>query len=347
MHALLKCSEGDGNVVLKEVPDPTPATGEAVIRVQRAALCGTDIHIFHDRFKTSPPLILGHEFSGVVEAIGPGVKNVKLGDRVVSENNPYACGTCRLCTLGYPNLCPAKRAMGILSDGCFADYVRLPAHLLHLVPQGVSPDEASLSEPLAVATHAVWGRTGISHGDTVVVFGPGAIGLLAAQVARAEGAGKVFVVGTKSDAIRFECAEQLGFETLRAEEANISETVMAFTSGVGADVVVEASGSPHAVREGIRLLRKNGRMAVSGITGRPEIAVDWNGMVTKAISLHFSYSSRPEDWEKAMEYLKTGAVQTLPLITHRLPLSEWRKAFSLLEELQAIRVVFTIDKEST
>jgi len=343
MKALLKVARGEGNVLLKDVPEPVPGEGEALIRVQVAGVCGTDVHIYHDRFLNSPPVILGHEFSGVVERVGPGVKAFRPGDRVVSENNPFACGVCRICSLGYPNLCPRKRAMGILSDGCFAEYLKLPVGLLHRIPDNLSFEEAALTEPLAVSVHSVCGRCGIEKGDTVVVFGPGAIGLLACQAARAEEAGPLLLVGLSQDEKgRFKCAAELGIETVNVEKEDVKEKVMNITGGVGADVVVEASGSEAAILLGLDLLRKNGRMAVSGLTGKRKIPLDWDKMVSKAVSIFFAYGSRKPDWQKALEFLSEKRVKTLPLITHRFTIEEWEKAFYLLETLQAIRPVFVI-----
>ena len=344
MKALLKFAKGKGNVVLQEVPKPIPGEGEALIKVQVAGVCGTDIHIYHDRFSSTPPVILGHEFSGIIEHLGPGVKTFQIGDRVVSENNPFACGNCRICSLGYPNLCPQKKAMGIQSHGCFADYVKLSTNLLHRIPENISYEEAALTEPLAVSVHAVSERCGVKAGDAVVVFGPGAIGLLAAQVARVEGADRVLLVGTSQDEkIRFPCAHNLGINTLNIENEDWEEKVIELTGGVGCDVIVEASGNKMAITEGVELLRKNGRMAVIGITGQRGISLDWDRMVAKGLSIFFAYSSRKPDWQKALQFLGEGKVKTLPLITHRFRIEEWKQAFSALGTMQAIRPVFLME----
>jgi len=340
LRALVKEAKGPGLTELKEVPVPEPGPGEALIRVKAAAVCASDMHIFNDRFTYEPPLVLGHEFSGVVERLGPGANGVNVGDAVVSENNPRACGECRICRAGYANLCPHKKAMGFRSDGCFADYISLPASLLHRVPEGVSFPAASLSEPLAVAVHAVEDRGGIEDGDTVVVLGPGAVGLLAAEVARAEGAGRVVLAGTDKDVeARFPCAEKLGFETVNVNRDNLVERVLSYTDGQGADVVVEASGSRVAVEQGIEMLRRAGRMIVSGITGKATIPVPWDALVAKGATVCFSYSSRNRNWVKAMDYLAGGAVVTEPLVTHCLPLARWREAFDLMERQECIRTV--------
>lgn len=344
MKALMKTARGKGNIELREIPTPTPAAAEVLIKVHTAGVCGTDVHIEKDRFANSPPFVLGHEFSGTIELVGAEVKGLKGGDPVVSANNPFACGQCDICRSGNPNLCRAKRAMGIHSDGCFADYVKLPAELIHRIPDGVSFEQAALMEPLAVATHAVANRCGVNAGDCVVVFGVGAIGLLAAQVARAEGAGHVIVAGTtKDENSRFKCAGELGLETLNVEKDDVAGRVMSLTHDEGAAVVVEASGSAAAVAHGLELLRRTGKMAISGITGKPDIAINWDGLISKGATLCFCYSSVNADWVKGLGYLADKKVATLPLITHHFKIEQWRQAFAALEELEAIRPVLEIE----
>lgn len=343
MRALMKTACGAGNIELAEIPTPEVGTEEVLIRVHNAAVCGTDIHIERDRFPNSPPMVLGHEFSGVIDQVGPEVDGVRVGDRVVAANNPFACGKCRVCLAGHPNLCSKKRAMGIHSDGCFAEYLKLPSNLVHEIPAGVSLEHAVLMEPLAIATHAVANRCGITRGDSVVVFGVGAIGLLAAQVARAEGADDILVVGTQRDEVsRFGCARTLGFRTVNVDKENLKDTVMAMTAGHGAARVVEASGSQAAIYQITELLAKTGRVAVSGITGREDVAVNWDGLIAKGATLCFCYSSVNADWQKGLQYLAEGTVLTEPLITHRFGFGQWREAFEALESLAAIRPVLQI-----
>lgn len=343
MKALVKTARGKGNIEIKEIPVPTIGKSEVLIKVHTACVCGTDVHLEYDRFANSPPFVLGHEFSGIIEEIGAEVKGLKKGDRVVSANNPFACGKCSVCASGNPNLCPQKRAMGIHSDGCFANFVKLPSNLIHVIPENVSFQEAALMEPLAVAIHAVANRCGINEGDSVIVFGAGAIGLLAAQVARAEGAKTILLVGTdKDEKTRFKCAKELGLQTLNVEKDDLAEKIMSRAGDQGADVIIEASGSPAAVTMGLTLLKRTGRMAVSGITGRDNINIRWDSLISKGATLFFCYSSINTDWKKGLRYLADKKVSTLPLISHMFKLEQWNEAFRALESLEAIRPIFTI-----
>lgn len=345
MRALVKEGVGPDRVVFREWPTPVPGADEILVRVQAAAVCASDIHLWHDEFPCTPPFVLGHEFCGQVEQVGANVKNVRPGDRIVSENNPGACGRCRICQSGFPNVCPEKRAIGFRSDGCFADHLKLPATLVHKVPAGVSSVAAALSEPLAVAIHAVEDRCGIQPGDVVVVLGPGAIGLLCAQVARAEGAARVIVAGTDRDELqRFACARQLGCETVNVQRESLDERVKQLTGGLGADVVVEAAGMAPAIESAIRLVRRAGRMVVLGLTGKKPVTVEWDQMVSKGLRVDFSFSSRTRNWVKALDYLAAGTVVTLPLVTARVPLEQWRAAFDSMARQETIRTVFEIER---
>jgi L-iditol 2-dehydrogenase len=341
VRALVKSGSGLDQVRLAAKATPVRGPTEVLIRVKGAAVCASDIHLWHDRLPCTPPIVLGHEFCGVIEEVGPDVPDLRPGDTVVAENNPGACGRCRVCASGFPNLCPSKKAIGFKSDGCFADYLRITADLVHRVPPGISAIEAALSEPLAVAVHGVEDRCGIVPGDTVVVMGPGAIGLLAAQVARAEGAGRVIVVGTRKDEKqRLACARQLGLETSVVEVGDLEDRLKAATEGLGADVVIEASGAVQAIHAGIGWLRRAGRMAVIGLPSEAKVELDWSQMVSMGLRIEFSYSSRPRNWRKALEYLASGIVQTKQLITTVVGLDEWRSAFEGMERQETIRTVF-------
>ena len=344
MRALQKTGKGPNGTMLCDVPMPETVPGEVIIRVQAAAVCASDIHIYHDAFPCALPVVLGHEFTGVVHKVGDGVSTVTPGDAVVAVNNPDACGVCPACLDGYPNICPEKRAIGFKRDGCFAEYVQVPASLLHKVPAGVSTLAATLCEPLAVAVHAVEDRCGIEKGDTVVVLGPGAIGLIEAQVARAEGAGRVIVAGTDTDVDqRLARAAELGFEVCNVQQESLEARVMAVTDGFGTDIVVEASGAPAAIANGIQILRRGGRMVASGITGRDEITVPWDTLVSKAASVLFAYSSRSRNWETGLRYLAEGKVVTEPLVTHRFSLETWSEAFALMKRAGCIRAVLELE----
>lgn len=346
MHAVRKLKSGQGRIQLTSVPVQEPGSGMVLIRVLFAAVCATDVHLKYDRFANSPPFTLGHEFSGIVEKIGPDVSSVRVGERVVSENNPGACGICPVCRKGFPNLCPDKRAMGIHSDGAFAEFVLLPEMLLHTIPDDIDSADAALMEPVAVSIHTLSGPSEVDEGDVVVVLGPGAIGLLCAQVAREKGASRVIVAGTGADTEnRLPLAGKLGFIPVNVEKDDLHAVVDALSNGLGADMVVEASGSGRAIAALHALVRRAGRVAAVGITGRDTVPLPWDSWISKGITAHFSYSSVRKDWEEGLHLLAEKRIQTAPLISNRFRLEEWEKAFDSAENITNVRSLIVIGEE--
>lgn len=341
MRAVMKTGRGPGLVELREVPEPRPGPGEVLIRVAAAAICGSDLHIRKDEHPYWPPVVLGHEFAGTVEAVGPGVTGYAPGDRVVSETSTGSCGDCFLCRSGNRQICEHKRAAGIGVHGGFAPKVVMPAGLLHRVPDTVPLEDAALSEPTAIAVHAVVERARVAPGETVVITGPGPIGLLCLQVARAAGARPIVVSGTPADAaLRLPTAAALGADaTVNVAEASLHERVMGLTGGRGADVVIETSGAPAAIEAAPALARRLGRVCAVGITGRPAVSFPWDVAVFRGLEVQFSFSSRHTSWITALQLLASGAVRVRPLVTMIVPLDRWEEAFDAQEQGRAIKAL--------
>lgn len=341
MQGVMKVGRGPGLVELREVPDPIPGRGEVLLRVHVAAPCGTDLHIYRDEHPYWPPVILGHEFSGVVEKVGEGVQEFVPGDRVVSETSTGSCGSCFLCRTGSRHVCAQKRAPGIGRHGAFAPYLTMPVELLHRVPERLSLEEAALVEPTAIAVHAVVERARVAPGEIVVVLGPGPIGLLCLQVARACGAHQVIVSGTaRSAAVRLPMAAHLGADAVvNIAEEDLVERVMALSGGQGADVAIETSGSATAVALLPHLVRRLGRICQVGVVGRPELTFSWGAAFYKGVEVQFSLSSRHSSWVAALRLLVTGQVQTARLVSMRLPLEAWEEAFRAQVEGRAIKAL--------
>mgnify|MGYP000203409098 CR=1 FL=1 len=341
MRGVMKVGRGPGLVELREMPEPVVGPGEVLIRIHAAAVCGTDLHIFRDEHPYWPPVILGHEFSGVIDRTGDGVEGYRPGDRVISETSTGSCGVCYLCRTGNRHICAHKRAIGIGRHGAFAPYMVLPAKLLHRVPEPLALEEAALAEPTAIAVHAVVERARVAPGETVVILGPGPIGLLCLQVARACGAGRVLVSGTaRSAPVRLAAAVQLGADaTVNVGEEDLVERVMRFTGGEGADVAIETSGSPQAVALLPLLVRRLGRICQVGVVGRPELTFPWAAAFYRGLEVQFSVSSRHSSWVTALRLLAAGAVRLGPLVSMRLPLEEWEEAFRAQAEGRAVKAL--------
>lgn len=341
MEALVKAQKGKGFLEVKTVEDPVPGEHEALIRVKAAGICGTDLHIQEDRFHYNPPVILGHEFSGEVLTVGKSVSGYKAGDRVVAEPHRGGCGACRYCLTGEVEVCRDKRAIGYKIDGCFCSLVVLPATSLHRIPENVTYEQAALTEPLAVVVKAVLERTVIEPEDFVVVLGSGPIGLLAAAAARAEGARAVMITGTDGDEkLRLPTARRMGIDyAVNIQKEDPVAKVIALTRGVGADVVIEASGAAPAIRQAFDLIKIDGRICGLGLSGREHVELPWDLAIKKAARLICSFSSNWTSWELALSLLAGGKVNVDPLITACYPLAEWQQAFHRLERLEAIKIL--------
>jgi L-iditol 2-dehydrogenase len=340
MQAVVKVDRGPGLVELREVPQPQPGSGEVLIEVAAAAICGSDLHIYNNAHPYWPPVILGHEFAGTVRAVGDGVRGYVPGDHVVSETSTGSCGVCFLCRSGNRQICEHKRALGIGTNGGFARYVVAPASLLHRVPDGLPLAEAALSEPTAVAVHAVIERLAVRPGETVVISGPGPIGLLCLQVAKAAGAGLAIVSGTPTSVRRLQAAAGIGADvTVNIAETNLADRVLALTDGRGADVAIETSGAPQAIEMLPRLVRRLGRIGILGVSGQPAIAFASDVALFKGLEVQFSFSSRHPSWVTALRLLASGRVRARPLISLEVPLERWHQAFEAQEQGKAIKAL--------
>lgn len=342
MLALLKEAPGAGNVKLKEVPEPIAGLGQVRIAVKAAGICGSDIHILHDDIKlvVKPPVVMGHEFSGFIDQIGEGVEGWHVGDRVTAETTVRTCGKCISCRTGYYNRCANKEILGYVHNGAFAPYTVVHASRLHRLPDEVDFVSGAMTEPTACCVRALYELARITPGDTVMVAGPGAIGLLSAQLARAAGA-CVFVAGTPPDRGRLELARELGAdETLVAGEDDVRAAVLGATDGQGCDVFVEASGAPAAARMGMDLVRRNGQYVQIGLAGEP-FEIDLSLLAYKELRMVGSLGQIWTAWRRALPLMASGKVQTRPLATHILPLTEWQEGFRIFEEKEGIKVILT------
>ena len=341
MLALVKTQKGAGHLELREVDAPKIAPDEVLIEIKAAAICGTDIHIKHDEFPYWPPVVLGHEFSGEIVELGSEVEHYQEGDRVVGEPHTKACGKCYFCRTGNIQICPAKRSPGWGIDGAFTKYLKMPEKLLHRIPDHTSFEQAALVEPTANVVHDVLERGRVEAEDFVVVLGPGPIGLLAAMCAKAEGARKVMIVGTPGDeALRLKVAREVGIDYVvnLAEEDPIQKT-LDLTNGLGADLVVEASGAEPAIRTTVDLVRKMGRITVIGMTGKADIAFPWDKAIFKACDLLFNLSTSYTSWDRTISLIAERKINVDAIITHREPLTNWEQVFDDVENLRALKAV--------
>ncbi len=341
MKAIVKYQLGDGYIGLREVPEPEPGEGEVKIAVQAAGICGSDLHIWHGDIEipVKPPVTLGHEFSGVIAALGPGVTGLEVGQRVTAENSHSVCGHCEYCMTGAYNLCAERLATGYAYHGAFAPYCVVPAHRVHILPDTVDFLTGALSDPSACTYRAVCEKGRVGPGDTVLILGVGPMGLFSTQYVKLSGA-KVILVGTAADAARLAIGRELGADyTVDVTQPDAVEDIKRFAGHGGIDVVLECSGAPDAARMGLQLIKKRGRFVLVGIYGQ-SFELDFDQILYKELVVKGMFSHKYEAWKKAIALAAQGLIRVKPLITDILPLSQWEKGFRRFAERKALKVIF-------
>jgi L-iditol 2-dehydrogenase len=301
-----------------------------------SGLCGTDYRIWTGDRPVSYPLVLGHEFVGIVEAVGADVRRVQVGARVAVEPN-YSCSTCPLCREGNRNLCLKRTAVGIDVNGCFAELACVPERCCWSAPAGVSDDDLMVTEPLAVVVRAV-AKAAVRPGESAAVVGGGTLGLLALQVLKAHGA-RVLVVSRTSR--RFDLARELGAEATHGLGDSPLETAASrFAGREGVDVVIETAGTAEAVAHSLALVRPGGRVVLTGLPHEPT-PVAFFSVVRREVSISGSMIYQDE-FPEAMRLIAAGAVRTRPLVTHRFDLDAIGAAFAAHELADSIKVAVSV-----
>ena len=343
MKAVVKYGCEDGQVELREVPEPRIGPRDVLLEMAAAGVCGSDVEQWrhHVSYPVNVPVIQGHEFCGVVREVGQEVTGFKAGDRAVSETAAYICGQCRLCLTGEYNLCPRRLGFGYGLDGAFTRYVRVPARCLHRIPDNVSFEEAALTEPACVVYNAVHVKSRLRPGEPVVVIGPGPIGLFAVQMCRASGAGAILLVGTAADRTRLAVGREVGATAVvDASESDPMEAVRDLIGEEGAPLVIDAAGPSAAVRLAMDAVARNGQITKIAWGPKP-LDLSLDPLVGKAATLQGSYSHTWRTWEAVLAMIAAGALQMAPMITHRFTIAEWSRAYHLVESREAVKVVLS------
>ncbi len=339
MAAIVHYALAEGAVELREIPVPQSLGDDEVLLASRAVgVCGSEIHQWRNTqsWKVNVPVVLGHEFCGVVARVGKGIHGFREGDRVTCETAARICGHCAYCRAGEYNLCPERLGFGYGLDGAMADYVKVPARCLHHLPDAVSFEQAALTEPCCVAYNAACVKTHIRPGDSVLVFGPGPIGLLCLVLAKLSGAGWVGVVGLKQDSARLAVARQLGADrTLDGGPEELAQAVRSLGDGLGVDAVVEATGVSAALQQALTAVRAGGQITKVGWGPQPFNA-SLDPLVAKAVQLRGSFSHNYGIWEKVIALMGSGQLDPRPLVGRVEPLAGWRRCF---EEMSAGKIV--------
>jgi L-iditol 2-dehydrogenase len=330
-----KLAAGLGNIGMRQQPVRTPGRGEVVLEIIATGICGTDLHIADEEFPTEPPVTMGHEITGEVALLGAGVESAWLGARVACETYFSTCGDCRYCRDGKPNMCVLRRSLGSRVDGGFARWLTVPVSNLWRLPDHVGRLAGALMEPLACVTRILFDPAVVNVGDKVLVVGPGTMGMLTAQAARA-GGGIVTVAGLERDEHRLDLATRLGFDVVVVDG---TEDLCGF------DVVAEASGQESGAMTALAAVRRDGCWAQVGIFGKP-VTVPLDFLTYGELRVRSGNASTPRSWRRAMRLIEAGLVELDPLISDVVPLHEWERAFAATRAGTGMKIVIDPRAES-
>jgi 2-desacetyl-2-hydroxyethyl bacteriochlorophyllide A dehydrogenase len=348
VRAVIKTAPGAGNLSVMDAPAPTPGPGEALVRVLRTGLCGTDLlvqdDVYHGRNRPVPcSLIPGHEAAGEVLELGPGTPGPSPGTRVAIEA-VTGCGGCFHCLRGDYNLCQDWHHIGLTMAGTFAEFIVVPASSLLPLPSAISLDNAAFLEPLATVLHTIE-RARPGPGTPAAVFGPGPLGLLHVLALRAAGAGPIVVFGRPGDEARLAVARRVGAdEALVADRPGAKARVDQITHGVGMKLVIETAGAAAAVQTALDITASQGTLATLGLARTTEI--DALQIVRKNMTWIGVVASVRRHWAEAIRLIEAGRLDPSVLITHRLPLGDALDGFSALRRREAVKVMFDLPGHS-
>lgn len=317
----------------KDVPQPRPGDEEVLVRVKSVGICGSDVHGYTGKTgRRIPPIIMGHEASGVVEAVGQRARSVAVGDRITFDSTVY-CNQCRWCRLGRVNLCDDRRVLGVSipafrRDGCMAEYVVMPWWITYKLPDAVSFEEAALVEPAAVSMHAAR-ITPIDVNDAVAVVGAGPIGIFAVQAAKVKGAGTVVALDVREE--RLQLARKLGADlAINPGQGDPRAELQRLAGRPDVDAVLEAVGTPPAVQLGFDLVKRGGHLTLIGNV-TPKVEVNLQDLIMRELTIRGSFAIAGE-YRAVLDLMAQGRIQAKPLISRTLPLGEGQAAFDVLHK---------------
>jgi threonine 3-dehydrogenase len=338
VKAVIKALPGVG-VRIAEVPEPVAGEGEILVRVEATSICGSDLAIYEWRdwvaARMKTPRVVGHEFCGTIEALGPGVERVSVGDFIAAETH-IVDGTCHQCLIGERHVCDNVQIIGFDRDGCWAELVAIPAENAWVTDRSMPLEVASIQEPFGNAVHSA--TRGTLRDQVVLVTGCGPIGLFCVGIAKAEGAARV--IATDVNPYRLGLANKMGADALLDTSSGDAVEAIREAAGAPVDVALEMSGNAGAIEQALRALRPGGWISLLGLPVRP-VTLDLNALVIqKGVTVHGIFGRRIwETWEQTRRLLEGGLVDVRPLITHRVGLDDVEEALQLLEHGESGKVV--------
>jgi alcohol dehydrogenase/L-iditol 2-dehydrogenase len=323
------------SVELREIPRATIRDDEVLLEVQAVGVCGSDLHMWtaQQSWTMKYPVVLGHEFCGVIRELGSRVSGWKEGDRVVSETAAVIDANSPYTRQGKYNLDPNRLGYGALIDGAMRRYVPVPARILHRMPDGMTFEQAALTEPCCVAYNAVAGNVRVHPGDRILVLGPGPIGILSAAMARLCGA-EVAIVGLEQDRARLEISRAYGCEAIVGDPTEWCKAV----DGFGADGIVDATGVSVALSTALDVVRPGGWISKVGWGPQP-LNFSLDRLVQKNVTLQGSFSHNWPIWERVIRLIATGALDVRPITGGVWPIAEWHDAFETMHSGSIVKAI--------
>jgi len=316
-------------LVLRDIPIPKPKDDEVLIKVAACGICGTDLKLYKGQYRAKMPVVLGHEYAGEIVEICRGVRNLRAGDRVVSDPNE-SCGRCYWCRNAKPCFCNDLAAYGVLRDGGLAEYCTAGEKGVYPIPRGLDFESAAFTEPVSCAVHCIE-RASIRPGETVLIIGGGPMGQILVQLVANSGASKLIMV-TRSE-WKLELARRFGAtHTVNAQKEDVLKRTLDITGGLGADVVIEAVGTPATVEKALTLAKKSGRIVIFGFVPEGEKAnfIPFD-LLSKELTVMGSWVN-PYTYSRALDILASGQVDVKPLISSRIKLDDIMEGFAMMVE---------------
>jgi threonine dehydrogenase-like Zn-dependent dehydrogenase len=348
MKAVVKYGYGKGETELRDVPVPEIGDDDLLVEVKAAGVCGSDIAFDNGDHANilRPPVVLGHEFSGVVAKVGKNVTKWKIGDRVVSDNTGTACGTCYACGTADYLSCPERLGIGYGMDGGFTKYVKILGKTLAVfpnslmsIPESITFEEAAILDPACNAYMAVVQEAKLTPGEYMAVFGVGALGQFCIQAGRAVGAAKIIAIGLSNDGPRFDLARKNGAtDIIMTDKVNCIKTVMDITNNEGVALVTDCAGVAAVLNQAIEITRPAGTIVKIGYDHNPyNFSLD--PIIDKALTLkgHFGYDW--VSWRSVMNLVQAGKWDQKCMISHKMGISDFRKAFDMFRKKESIKII--------
>lgn len=343
MKAIVNYSSEPESVEIREVPVPTYGEQDVLLKVKAIGVCGSDIHQWKGKvsYPVNYPVILGHEFAGIIEKVGKKVVGWKEGDRVTCETAAEICGTCTYCRTSQYNYCKSRKGFGALYNGAMAEYIAVRQQILHKIPDNLSFEEAALTEPACVAFNASIVNSKITPGDTVVIIGPGPIGAMSLQVAKLQSPYKTIVVGLKKDKKRLDDCKNLGADYLVCSE---KDDLVALTKSIGdtygAHLVIDTVGSSITMKQAIDCVRPGGQIVKIGWDANT-LNCSLDPIIANGITIRGTFSHTWDTWERVLRLSSIGKLD-LKRVGTVVPFANWEYGFNKMYSLEILKAIITL-----